>query len=115
MLLSNKKSLRYVLIGLLSLMALISLVQGVRNAAGFSQDFQWDAAKTFTMRINPYDESMHPGQHPDVSEFKDYYLQMEANQFPSLLMLLIPYTFLAPLSARYAWIVSNLIFTAGIL
>ncbi|MCR4806968.1 MAG: DUF2029 domain-containing protein [Lachnospiraceae bacterium] len=111
----DRRPVRYILTAILALLALVSLIQGVRNAAVFSQDFQWDAAKTFTMKINPYDESMHPGQHPDVSEYKDYYLQMEANQFPSLLMLLIPYTFLPPLAARYAWIVSNLIFTAGII
>ncbi len=99
---------------LLTLMALVSLVQGIRNAGEFSQDFQWDAAKAFTMRINPYDESMHPGGVFEAYGFGDYYLQMEANQFPSLLMLLIPYTFLQPLTARYAWIVSNLLFTAGI-
>ena len=86
-----------------------------RNAAQFSQDFQWDAVKTFTMRINPYDESLDPSGILDQYGFDDYYLQMEANQFPSLLMLLIPYTFLPPLTARYAWIISNMIFTAGII
>ncbi|MBR5407692.1 MAG: hypothetical protein IK111_08620, partial [Lachnospiraceae bacterium] len=110
----NKKSVRYAVIIVLALMALVSLVQGVRNAVLFSQDFQWDAAKAFTLKMNPYDESMHPGTYPDASVFREYYLQMEANQFPSLLMLLIPYTFLPPLAARYAWIVSNLVFTAGI-
>lgn len=111
----DKKSVRYAVIIVLTLMALVSLVQGVRNAVLFSQDFQWDAAKAFTLKMNPYDESMHPGTYPDASVFREYYLQMEANQFPSLLMLLIPYTFLPPLAARYAWIVSNLVFTAGII
>ncbi len=110
----EKKVIRYGVIALLAAMALISLIQGVRNAAVFSQDFQWDAAKALTLKMNPYDESMHPGTYPDASVFTEYYLQMEANQFPSLLMLLIPYTFLPPLAARYAWIVSNIIFTAGI-
>ena len=58
---------------------------------------------------------MHPSGILDAYGFEEIYLQMEANQFPSLLMLLIPYTFLAPMTARYAWIVSNLIFTAGII
>ena len=109
------KGIRYAVIALLAVMALVSLIQGVRNAAGASQDFQWDAARAFTMRINPYDESMHPSGILDAYGFEEVYLQMEANQFPSLLMLLIPYTFLAPMTARYAWIVSNLIFTAGII
>ena len=111
----GNKGIRYAVIALLAAMALVSLVQGVRNAAGASQDFQWDAAKAFTMRINPYDESLHPSGVLDAYGFDEVYLQMEANQFPSLLMLLIPYTFLDPLPARYAWIVSNLLFTAGII
>ena len=111
----GNKGIRYAVIALLAAMALVSLIQGVRNAAGASQDFQWDAAKAFTMRINPYDESLHPSGVLDAYGFDEVYLQMEANQFPSLLMLLIPYTFLDPLPARYAWIVSNLLFTAGII
>ncbi|MCR5355815.1 MAG: glycosyltransferase 87 family protein [Lachnospiraceae bacterium] len=110
----DRKAVRYAVIVILAGMALISLIQGIKNAAEFSQDFQWDAAKAFTLKMNPYDESMHPGTYPDASVFRDHYLQMEANQFPSLLMLLIPYTFFPPLAARYAWIVSNLVFTAGI-
>ncbi|MCR5420502.1 MAG: glycosyltransferase 87 family protein [Lachnospiraceae bacterium] len=109
------KTVRYALLAILTVMALISLLQGIRNALEFSQDFQWDATKTFTMRINPYDESLNPSGILDRYGFEEYYLQMEANQFPSLLMLLIPYTFLPPLAARYAWIISNLIFTVGII
>ena len=37
---------------------------------------------------------------------------MEANQFPSLFMILLPFTVLPPLAARYVWILCNLIFTA---
>ncbi len=111
----GNKGVRITVIALLAAMAAVSLIQGIRNAAEFSQDFQWDAVKAFTMRINPYDESLDPSGVLDAYGFEDVYLQMEANQFPSLLMLLIPYTFLAPLTARYIWIVSNLIFTAGII
>lgn len=111
----DRKAVRFACIALLAAMSLVSLIQGVRNAAEFSQDFQWDAVKTFTMRINPYDESLSPSGILDEYGFDEYYLQMEANQFPSLLMLLIPYTFMPPLTARYAWIISNLIFTAGII
>ncbi|MCR5508371.1 MAG: DUF2029 domain-containing protein [Lachnospiraceae bacterium] len=110
----NRKAVRYAILIILSAMAALSLVQGIRNAAAFSQDFQWDAARALVLGADPYEESMHPGTYPAVSAFKEYCLQMEANQFPSLLMLLIPYTFLPPLIARYAWIVSNLIFTVGI-
>ena len=110
----NDKKLHLLIIVLLSALAAVSYVQGIRNAAEFSQDFQWDAAKVFTMRINPYRESMNPSGCLDSFGYDEYYLQMEANQFPSLLMLLIPYTFLPPLVARYAWIVSNMLFTVGI-
>lgn len=101
--------LLYIVFGLL---AAISLVQGCRNASAVSQDFQWDAAKALTLRINPYIESMTPTGILEQYNWEDYYLQMEANQFPSLLMLLFPYTLLAPLAARYMWLASNLVFTA---
>lgn len=118
------KAVRYVCLALLAAMALVSLIQGVRNAAELSQDFQWDAAKAFSMRIDPYELSFDTSrakEYPDLAGFYRLFeenglkQQMEANQFPSLLMLLIPYTFLPPLAARYAWIISNLIFTAGII
>ncbi|HOO28540.1 MAG TPA: glycosyltransferase family 87 protein, partial [Lachnospiraceae bacterium] len=111
----NHKTLRRMILVLTAVMALISVVQGIRNAAAFSQDFQWDAVKAFTLKINPYEESLHPSGALSRYGFEKYFKQMEANQFPSLLMLLIPYTFLPPLAARYAWIISNLLFTAGII
>ncbi|MBQ7481687.1 MAG: DUF2029 domain-containing protein [Lachnospiraceae bacterium] len=118
------KAVRYVCLALLTAMALVSLIQGVRNAAELSQDFQWDAAKAFGMRIDPYELSFDTQKAKDYPPLAGFYgmfedkglkQQMEANQFPSLLILLIPYTFLPPLAARYAWIISNLIFTAGII
>ncbi len=120
----GRKAARYALMALLAAMALISLIQGIRNAAELSQDFQWDAAKAMSMRLDPYDLSLEPekaAEYPPLAEFykmftdKGLKQNMEANQFPSLLMLLIPYTLLPPLAARYAWIISNLIFTAGII
>ena len=120
----GRKAVRYCILAILAAMALISLIQGIRNAAEFSQDFQWDAAKAISMRLDPYELSLDPGkalEYPPLAEFyrlftdKGLKQKMEANQFPSLLMLLIPYTFLKPLTARYAWIISNLIFTAGII
>ncbi len=98
----------YIVFGLL---AAVSLLQGCRNAIAVSQDFQWDAAKALTLQINPYIESMTPTGILDQYGWEQYCLQMEANQFPSLLMLLFPYTLLAPLTARYMWLASNLIFT----
>lgn len=97
---------------ILAALALISLIQGCKNAIQYSQDFQWDAAKVLTLRLNPYDLSLNPTDELKALGYEDYYLQMEANQFPSLLWILFPYTLLPPLAARYAWLVSNLIFTA---
>ena len=117
-------AVRYLVLVILAAMALVSLIQGVRNAAGSSQDFQWDAAKALSMGLDPYDISTGSGTIPDNTPLADFYRlftdkglkqNMEANQFPSLLLLLIPYTLMNPLAARYAWIISNLIFTAGII
>lgn len=110
--LENKKYY-IVIIALLALLAGVSLVQGCRNAAEASQDFQWDAVKTFTLKINPYDESLNPSGILDNYGFDEYYLQMEANQFPSLLMILIPFTWLPPLAARYVWLAFNIFLTAA--
>ena len=106
--------LQKVILIVMGILAAVSLVQGCKNAVLVSQDFQWDAAKALTLHINPYDESLSPSGILDSYDFEKYYLQMEANQFPSLLWLLFPYTLLPPLAARYAWLISNLLFTAGI-
>lgn len=113
----EKKYIRNALLILMAVLAAISLLQGIRNACTDSQDFQWDAMKVFSMRINPYDESasMNPSGILDSYHFDDYYLQMEANQFPSLLMLLLPFVAFKPLTARYVWIVCNVLFTALII
>lgn len=108
----------------LGIMAAISIAKGVSNAYRFSQDFQWDAAKALSLGINPYTVSLTGDAVPDDAAFQDYYAyyesidapqKMEANQFPSLLMLLLPYAFLAPGAARIAWIVTNLLCSAGII
>ncbi len=100
---------------MLAALGVVSILQGCKNACTYSQDFQWDAAKVLTLRMNPYDESLDPSPKLKALGYEDYYLQMEANQFPSLLFLLFPYTLLPPLAARYAWLVSNLIFTVIVL
>lgn len=107
----NEKQVIIILYVVLGLLAVVSVLQGCRNAIAYSQDFQWDAAKALALGINPYTESMHPTGALDVYGAEEYFKQMEANQFPSLLFLLLPYTFLPPLMARYAWLLSNLVFT----
>ena len=109
----REKYLRVVLYGILGLLAAVSIVQGCRNAEAYSQDFQWDADKALVLRVNPYTESLNPTGALDAYGFEEYFKQMEANQFPSLLFLLFPYTLLTPLAARYAWLISNLVFTGA--
>ena len=83
----REKYLRVVLYGILGLLAAVSIVQGCRNAEVYSQDFQWDAAKALVLRVNPYTESLNPTGALDAYGFEEYFKQMEANQFPSLLFL----------------------------
>lgn len=113
----TNRIIRNTLLVVMVLLATVSLVQGIRNACTDSQDFQWDAMKVFSLRINPYDESasMNPSGILDELGYEEYYLQMEANQFPSLLMILLPFSVLSPLAGRYVWIVCNLIFTGLII
>lgn len=112
------------LIAALALLAAVSIFMGIRNAAGYSQDFQWDAAKALVMRLDPYELSLEPEkvhEYPELEEFYTFFTdrglnqKMEANQFPSLLMLLAPMTALSAGAARYVWLVLNILFTAGII
>lgn len=105
------ESIKKIIIAILALLSLLSLVMGCKNAINYSQDFQYDATKVLLMGMNPYDESLNPSEELLALGLEEYYLQMEANQFPSLLYLLAPYTLLSPLMARYAWLLSNLIFS----
>lgn len=107
--------IKKIILAILALLAVVSLVQGVRNAIRDSQDFQWDAAKVLSMGINPYDESLQPSGALDEFGYDKYYLQMEANQFPSLLMILFPFTVLSPLAGRYVWILVNILLTVGMI
>lgn len=121
--LKDNRIFRTAVIILLAGLAAISLYQGIRNAASFSQDFQWDAAKALTMRLDPYELSMTPqdaGRYPDLAAFYRMFTdrglnqKMEANQFPSLLALLFPMTVFDPQTAKIVWLIFNILFTAGI-
>ena len=108
----------------LSVLAAVSVIQGAKNALMFSQDFQWDAAKALCLRADPYELSLQPEKVRDIPELEQFYAfftdrglkqQMEANQFPSLLVLLAPMTLFPAGAARSVWLILNLLFTAGIL
>lgn len=120
----NNKKLRVAIIIIMTFLAAVSIVQGVRNAVGVSQDFQWDASRALLERIDPYELSLDSSIPIQSESLKEFYClftdaglkqKMEANQFPSLLVLLFPYAIMPPFVARIAWIISNILFTAGII
>ena len=120
----HNRMLRVLIVTGLSLLAALSVYQGIANARMYSQDFQWDAARALMLGIDPYRESLSPSgalATGNLPEFYGYYesidapQKMEANQFPSLLMLLYPWALLPPDAARLVWLITNLLFTAGIL
>ena len=122
--LKDNRILRTALLFVLAALSALSLIQGIRNAVSFSQDFQWDAAKALAMRLDPYELSMTPqdaGRYPSLAAFYRMFTdrgltqKMEANQFPSLLMLLFPMTLFLPQTAKIIWLVLNILFTAGII
>ena len=115
-----------VLYVLMALLSIISIYEGIRNGLVWSQDFQYDAATDLVNGYDPYDLSMDfdAERLPDIEHLKgfyDYYdslgtpQRMEANQFPSLLYILTPYTLLPYGAARVLWVMTNLICTAVII
>jgi hypothetical protein len=83
---------------------------------GASFDFQWDAARALLLGENPYiitTEWSHQTQARFLGE--KLHDPLMANQPPSLLMLLWPFSWLSWSSAKWAWMSSNFIFTATIL
>lgn len=87
---------------------LLSVFMGVYRGMSGSMDFQWDSAKVLAMRINPYLESLNPSGLAETYGFGKYYGGLEANQFPSLLWLLLPFTFFTPETANILWAFFNL-------
>ena len=98
---------RYVFWGACWGLVAVSVVVGFIN--GFREyDFQWDPAKLLMMGDNPYVYSLEHKAVP-YENFMEKYI--EANQLPSCLLLLAPWTFLPQLLANQVWDVCNLIFT----
>lgn len=120
----DNRTVRVAVLALLALMAVVSVVWGARNAMEYSQDFQWDAARALRGGMDPYEmsylERISEEEAPELAGFyrmftdKGLTQKMEANQFPSLLMLLFPLTYFDPALAKCLWLVLNLAFTAGI-
>lgn len=121
--LSNRK-IQIIVILLLAVLAAVSVYAGAKNAIAYSQDFQWDATKALVDGYDPYEISLDETGYVPDENLADFYRlftdaglkqKMEANQFPSLLLLLVPYTIFAPMTARVLWLISNICFTVGIL
>lgn len=98
-------------VGLL-LLTIVSLGMGIKKSIYCSTDFQWDSVKVLSMKVDPYVASGDP-TNEYYSMYEEYYDRLEANQFPSLLWLLIPYTIFEPDIAKVVWMLSNLIFLGG--
>ena len=88
---------------------LLSLAIGFKN--GLDEfDFQWDPAKVLMLGDNPYVYSL---EHKPVSYDGFIHQQIgAANQLPSCLLLLAPWTLFPQLLANQIWDFCNLIFTA---
>lgn len=115
-----------VLYFLVTLLSVVSVYEGIRNAITWSQDFQYDASAALMAGIDPYDMSLDPDEDKlrsveKLNEFYSYFeglgtpQKMEANQFPSLLYILTPYALMPYKAARWAWLITNLILTSVII
>lgn len=104
----HKKLFNWIIV-VLFCYGIVSVVMGVYRGMTGSMDFQWDSTKVLAMRINPYLESMEPSGVLESYEFGKYYGALEANQFPSLLWLLFPFTLFTPQTANILWAFFNLV------
>ena len=109
------KVLFNIVLAFFMLMAVISVAQGVHNAVGILHGSYDDSALLLRLRLNPYDESLNPQGISEQLGLFDFYDKVEANQFPSMLAILIPLTFLEPTTANITWMIINLILTVVII
>ena len=111
---------------LLALMAVVSVYEGIGNGIVWSQDFQYDASCALINGYDPYDLSADFDSRslPDIANLRGFYSyyeglgtpqRMEANQFPSLLYILTPYTLMPYDMARLLWVMTNILCTAVII
>lgn len=99
-------------------LAVVSFMQGCTNAVKYpkgSFDFQYDSAKYILLGINPYTETLYPTGMQEKLGLDVFYDALEANQFPSMLLVLLPYAFFEPMVANWLWMLSNVFFSVGIL
>ena len=107
-----------IIISILTIYAARSIMQGVWGVVGTidgSYDFQYDSALLLRKGINPFDETLNPTGVAERLGLVEYYGKPEANQFPSLLALLVPLTYLSPYVANIVWVFINMALTVVII
>ncbi len=75
-----------------------------------SCDFQWSSARLLLERIDIYSIVIN-GKVENFSNYAAYFAGIAPNQFPSTLCFLFPWAIFEPITAKYIWFFSNLIFT----
>lgn len=103
---------KIIIVIFLYIISALSILLAIKKGVNNSPDFQWDAAKIIANRIDPYEASLNESSIYNRMYFDEYGV-LEANQFPSLLWLLYPYTFFSASTAKIAWMISNILFLAG--
>lgn len=98
-----KKIAYWGVIAVLSVMAAVSLFAGVRNGVLHRIDFQWIPTKILMEGENPYLYSLN---HLPWREWS----QIDANQIPSCLLLLAPWTLMDYPLANTVWAFCNVVF-----
>ena len=89
----------------LAIIAIVSLAAGVKNGMTTLKDFQWLPAKILASGQNPYLYSL---KHLSWQGWP----KIDANQVPSCLLLLYPWTLMSYAMANSFWALCNLAFTA---
>lgn len=115
--LNKKNILLQLLATIMVFAATISIFFGCKNAVNYpagSFDFQYDSAKVFSMGIDPYEETLQPSGLQETLNLRKYYGILQANQFPSMIMLLLPFTVFRPIVANWVWMICNVLFSVGI-
>lgn len=112
-----KRRILFLFAVILCLAAAVSIVIGCKNAVKYpagSFDFQYDSAKVFSLGIDPYEETLNPSGLQESLGLKKYYSSLQANQFPSMIMMLLPFSLMSPMVANWVWMICNLLFSAGV-
>ena len=98
---SRNPLLRAVVAVLLGGLALISIVQGFRNAVRFSTDFQWSPTVLLSAGVNPYQVALEGNPEGKIllSQFPPY--------LHLLYMVMLPLAYLSYAPAKFTWAALN--------